>query len=89
MADIAESQYTHDVQAISSLLSLAPATALLVTVDADNNPLSEEVLNANLVHNGDILKVHSFVKRHLYAQSLSAFITPLRSLVCGWSAYHY
>ncbi|KAL0018333.1 hypothetical protein WJX77_003796 [Trebouxia sp. C0004] len=44
-------------QAISSLLSLAPATAVLVVLDADNKPVSEEVLNANLIHNRDILKV--------------------------------
>jgi len=63
------------VQAISSLLSLAPATALLVTVDADNKPLSEEALNANLLHNGDILKVHSCVCAHVeYALSLCTVI---------------
>ena len=57
------------MQAISSLLSLAPATAVLVVLDADNKPVSEEVLNANLIHNRDILKVHSSA----CTQSLSAY----------------
>lgn len=89
MADVAESECIV-MQAISSLLSLAPATALLVTLDADSKPLCEEVLNANLVHNGDILKVHSCVCEHVeYVLSSCTVIvcTPWRSIVCGWSAY--
>lgn len=44
-------------EAISRLLQLAPDTAVLLTVDSDGKPLTEEEIDSALVQRGDILKV--------------------------------
>ncbi|KAL2635010.1 hypothetical protein R1flu_006489 [Riccia fluitans] len=49
-------------EAIGKLLELAPTTALLLTVDADGQPLSEREIDIQLIHKGDILKVQPGAK---------------------------
>jgi hypothetical protein len=44
-------------EAISRLLQLAPDTAILLTVDSDGKPQTEEEIDSALVQRGDILKV--------------------------------
>jgi hypothetical protein len=44
-------------EAISRLLQLAPDTAVLLTVDSDGKPQTEEEIDSALVQRGDILKV--------------------------------
>ena len=44
-------------QAISKLLNLAPATAILCTLDAGGRCVAEEEVSAALVQRGDVLKV--------------------------------
>lgn len=43
--------------AISRLMGLAPATALLVQHDADGHAVGERTIDTALVHRGDVLKV--------------------------------
>lgn len=47
------------VQAVQKLLRLAPATALLLTVDGDGRVTAEEEVPVALVQRGDLLKVPS------------------------------
>lgn len=60
-------------------------------VSADNKPLSEEVLNANLVYNGDIFKVHycvcAYIIQMKFVPNHGLHVTPLSSMLCGLSAY--
>ncbi|KAK9810274.1 hypothetical protein WJX72_007760 [[Myrmecia] bisecta] len=44
-------------EAITKLLTLTPATALLVTLGPDGQPLEEQEVPTALVHRGDILKL--------------------------------
>jgi hypothetical protein len=44
-------------QAVTELLKLAPATAVLLTLDADGRPLAEQEVPAALVQRGDHLRV--------------------------------
>lgn len=43
--------------AIQSLLSLAPDSANLVTLDEEGRVLTEDVVESALIHHGDLLKV--------------------------------
>lgn len=45
-------------ESIGKLLELAPPTAILLTCDADGNPIMEKEIDAQLVERGDILKVY-------------------------------
>jgi hypothetical protein len=44
-------------QAVQQLLRLAPATAVLLTLDADGHVVEEEEIPIALVQRGDLLKV--------------------------------
>jgi hypothetical protein len=43
--------------AIQALMSLAPDTASLVTLDEQGHVLTEDVVESSLIHHGDLLKV--------------------------------
>jgi cation transport ATPase len=43
--------------AIQSLMSLAPDTANLVTLDEQGHVLTEDIVESALIHHGDLLKV--------------------------------
>eukprot|EP00250_Pteridium_aquilinum_P013664 c21491_g1_i1 orf=568-3597(-) len=45
-------------ESIGKLLALAPTTAILLTFDTDGNPIMEKEIDAQLVEQGDALKVY-------------------------------
>jgi hypothetical protein len=74
--------------AIQALMSLAPDSANLVTLDEQGHVLTEDVVESALIHHGDLLKVRMCRSCHYCYIVLQTVIFP-RSLAWSCSVHLY